>query len=71
MFSENPWATVDCHYCDGKGCECPGHLGKHLADCQPCGPCDATGQLFQRELNEMAKSYRADERFKRAWKSAE
>lgn len=67
---DNPYDSYDCHYCEAKGCMCPGPLGKHTDDCQPCGPCEATGQLSREELNQMARDYKADEQFKRSWKSA-
>lgn len=67
----NPYHSVDCHYCNAKGCMCSSpKLGVHDAECVPCDTCEGTGQLDPVELDKMARAYKADEMFKRAWRSA-
>lgn len=70
-MAKNPYDTIDCHFCNGKGCYCAGKSVKqHDAECVSCDICEGCGQLGVSELNKMAADYKADEQFKRAWKSA-
>ena len=70
-MDRNPYATVSCHFCNGKGCYClPPKLGVHEAECVSCDVCEGSGELHKDDLDKMARHYKADEAFKRAFKSA-
>lgn len=79
MRTDNPYATYPCTFCNG-GCHCT--VGTHhvlktpeqkalaTANCQECDVCQGTGELSAKQLEDMARAYRADEAFKRSWRSA-
>jgi hypothetical protein len=77
MRYDNPYDSYPCIYCNG-GCHCTGdahHLMKSAeqravdeANCERCDVCDGTGELSAEKLEAMAREYKADEAFAKAWR---
>lgn len=65
VSKHNPWDSVDCHFCNGKGCYCEGHLGIHELECVSCDICESTGQMTMDQLDQMARDYQADAAWER------